>query len=193
MRQLLASVICAAVVAAPATAWSWQSMDPYGPAAHREALAELNFLDGEWVGEAIVTGQGGQTTVLAHTERVGPMLGGSVKLVEGRGYDADGAVAFNAMAVLSWDDAAGGYRMHSWTQGRSGAFDLTRTDDGFEWELPAGPNAVVRYVAVVDDDTWRQTGHYVAAGMEPVRIFEMNLRRVGDSDWPAGGAVDPTR
>ena len=193
MRQLLASVICAVAIAVPATAGAWQTIDPYGPASHRDAISELSFLDGEWVGEARSTGQDGQTTVFTQTERVGSMLGGAVKIIEGRGYDADGATVFNAFAVVSWDQAAGGYRMHSWAQGRSGTFNLVRTDDGFQWVLPAGPNAVVRYVAVVDEGRWRQTGDYVAPGMDPVRIFEMDLRRIGDTDWPAGGAVDPGR
>ena len=29
-------------------------------------------------------------------------------------------------------------------------------------------------------------------GKEPVRFFEMNLKRVGDTTWPAGGAIGPT-
>jgi len=27
------------------------------------------------------------------------------------------------------------------------------------------------------------------AGSEPVRFFEMNLTRVGDTDWPAANAI----
>ena len=26
-------------------------------------------------------------------------------------------------------------------------------------------------------------------GKEPVRFMELNLERIGDTDWPAGGAV----
>jgi len=28
-------------------------------------------------------------------------------------------------------------------------------------------------------------------GKEPVRFFEANLKRVGDTNWPAAGAVGP--
>jgi hypothetical protein len=34
-----------------------------------------------------------------------------------------------------------------------------------------------------------ETGEHIVARNEPVRVFEMTLRRVGDSDWSAGGAV----
>ena len=31
----------------------------------------------------------------------------------------------------------------------------------------------------------------IAAGQPPVRFFETKLARIGDSDWPAAGAVPP--
>jgi hypothetical protein len=29
------------------------------------------------------------------------------------------------------------------------------------------------------------------SGKDPVRLFEMNLKRVGGTDWPAAGAISP--
>lgn len=33
----------------------------------------------------------------------------------------------------------------------------------------------------------------IALGKEPVRFFETTLKRVGDTDWPAAGAMAPKR
>ena len=70
------------------------------------------------------------------------MLGGSIKVIEGRGYAADGSTQFNAMAVVSWNEREGRYNFRSWANGFSGDYKFERTEDGFRWETPAGPNAV---------------------------------------------------
>jgi hypothetical protein len=62
--------------------------------------------------------------------------------------------------------------------------------DGFVWEIPAGP-MIIRYTAVIKDGAWREVGDRIVPGKDPVRFFEMNLRCVGDTDWPAAGAISP--
>ena len=42
------------------------------------------------------------------------------------------------------------------------------------------------------DDTYvAEPGVGHLAGREPVRVFDMRLKRIGDTDWPAAGAVSP--
>ena len=65
------------------------------------------------------------------------------------------------------------------------------TGDGYRWEIPLGPAGTIRYVATVKDGVLHEVGDRVVAGREPLRIFEMTLRRVGDVDWPAAGAIAP--
>lgn len=175
----------------PGVAAAQPHQAPAGSEAQRAAIDALDFLDGEWRGEAVLFGPGGTRTSLVQTERVGDLLGGWVKVIEGRGYADDGSTAFNAMAVISWDEAAGRYGFRSWSQGRSGDFRFEPGDDGFRWEVPAGPGAVMRYTATVRDGVWHEVGDYVREGAEPVRSLEMTLRRVGDTAWPAGDAVVP--
>lgn len=67
-------------------------------------------MDGVWRGDGWTVLGNGQKHSVTQTERIGPFLGGSVKVIEGRGY-------------------------------------------------------------------------------EPVRFFEMNLTRVGDTDWPGAGPI----
>lgn len=157
--------------------------------AQREAMAKLSWMDGTWRGSAWALLPGGEKVTLTQTERVGPMLSGSIRVVEGRGYDKAGKTVFNAMAVLSYNAATSTYHMHSNADGRSGNFVVTPTPDGFVWEIPSGP-ATVRYTAVVKDGTWQESGEVMMPGKPPLRIFEMTLTRLGDSTWPAAGAVN---
>lgn len=157
-------------------------------AAQREAIAKLGFMDGVWRGTAWTILPSGDKHTLTQTERVGPFLGGSVKVIEGRGYEADGGVGFNAFAIISFEPGKGSYSMRSYAQGNVGDFMLTLTTDGYIWEIPAGP-MTIRYTAVVKEDVWMEVGDQIVAGKDPIRFFEMNLKRIADTDWPAAGAV----
>lgn len=191
MKPFASLTLAAVLLAAPVAAQAQVPASPDGTEAQRAAIHRLDRLDGEWRGEAVINGPAG-TMTLTQTERVGSMLGGSIKVIEGRGYAADGSTQFNAMATVSWDARAGRYGFRSHAQGYSGDYLFEATEDGFRWETPAGPNAKIEYVAVVRDGTWHEVGTYVAEGQPPRQMIEMRLTRVGDTDWPAGGAVDPT-
>ncbi len=190
MPLMLSAITAAILIAAPVTASAQVPVQPAGSAAQRETVGALDFLDGEWRGEAVIHGPGGNET-LTQTERVGSLLGGSIKVIEGRGYAADGSTVFNAMAVLSWDEREGRYRFRSWANGFSGDYRFERTDDGFRWETPAGPNARIEYVATIRDGTWHEVGTFIMEGQPPRQMIDMRLTRIGDTDWPADGAVSP--
>ena len=49
----------------------------------------------------------------------------------------------------------------------------------------------IRYTAVIKNGGWQEVGDRIFPGRDPVRFFEMNLKRVGDNDWPAAGAIPP--
>ena len=187
MVKLTACAVCLALVAAPAAA-----QNLYDPAvrvsAQREAMSRLAFMDGVWRGPAWSVTPAGRRE-LVQTERIGAFLDGSIRVIEGRGYLADGTVGFNALGVISFDPQSRSYRMNSWAMGFAGEFPLTLTETGYVWEVPAGPGATTRYTATIRDGSWREVGERIVAGAAPVQIFEMNLRRVGDTTWPAGDPV----
>lgn len=160
-------------------------------ASQREAMKPLAMMDGVWRGPAWTILPSGEKHNITQTERIGPFLDGSVKVLEGRGYDtASGKVTFNAFGTISYNPTMKAYSLHSYAQGQVGDFVLTPTADGYIWEIPAGP-MTIRYTAVIKDGAWREVGDRIMQGKEPVRFFEMNLKRVGDTDWPAGGAISP--
>lgn len=153
------------------------------------AMAKLGFMRGEWRGPASGVTPAGQHYEVTQTERMGPMLGGDIVVIEGRGYRQDGTTGFNAFAVVSYNPQRDKYELRSYAQGYAGTFDLDLTAEGYVWQVPAGPDAVMRFTATVKDNHWREVGEYVAPGKPPMKSFEMNLDRVGETDWPLGSPV----
>ena len=156
--------------------------------AQKEAMAKLAMLDGVWRGPAWSDIAPGHRENVTQTERVGPFLDGTVKVVEGRAYAKDGSVPFNAFAVISYNPATQKYSIRTYSGGRQGDYPLTLTAEGFDWEIPAGP-MTIKYKATIKDGVWHEVGYQVMPGKEPVQFMEMTVRRVSDTTWPAGNPV----
>lgn len=179
------AAVCAALSSA-GSAWAQGPVpDPARITAQAEAMRPLAWMDGVWRGRAwYATPEGRQEMI--HTERVGPMLAGSLKVIEGLSYAPDGTTTagFNALAVISHDPERGAV-MRSYAQGRVGDFPLTLRPDGWSWA--AGP---VRYATVFKDGVWTEDGAFTPpGGGAPRPVFHMELRRVSATDWPAAGTV----
>ena len=159
-------------------------------AAQKEALKAFSMMDGVWRGPAWTDTESGRHEV-TQTERIGPFLDGSVKVLEGRGYNGDGSVGFNAFGVLYYDVRTKKYALRSWAQGSTGDFAFQPTADGYVWEVPAGPNARIRYTAHITATTYHEIGERIVGDGQPVQMFDMNLKRVGDSKWPGEGTIPP--
>ncbi|MEA3040119.1 MAG: hypothetical protein QOE79_2632 [Sphingomonadales bacterium] len=157
-------------------------------ASEREAMGKLAMLDGAWRGTAWTITPRGKVEVV-HTERVGLMLAGTVRMIEGRSYLPNGTIPFVALGIISFNPGNGSYRMRSYAQGMAGDFAMTVNPDGYAWEVPAGPGAVIRYRATVANGAWKEVGFRVAGSDPPVQIFEMNLKRIGDTRFPVGEPV----
>ena len=191
IRTTIAALSVAAVALSGSVASGQGRPDPAALiSAQRDALKRFAYMDGVWRGPAWTILASGQRHDITQTERIGPFLDGSVKVMEGRGYESDGRVGFNAFAVLSYQIDKKAYVLHSYAQGLAGDFTLTPTADGYVWEIPVGP-MTIRYTATIGNNTWREVGDYVTPGKDPVRFFEMNLKRVGDTKWPGDGAISP--
>ena len=190
MREVLRIFpLLAALGLAPA--WGQAQYDPAALiAAQREAMKVFAAMDGVWRGPAWSLLPSGEKRTVTQTERIGPFLDGSVKVIEGRGYRDDGAVGFNAFGIISYDPAKRTYSLRSYAMGHSGDFAFKPTPDGYAWEIAMGP-ATIRYTATIKDNTLHEVGERIVADKEPVRIFEMNLTRVGDTAWPAADPIAP--
>ncbi len=191
MRRILLTVVLA-ILSGGAALTAYGQMGRPDPAtliaAQKEAMTKLAVMDGVWRGTAWTILASGEKHTITQTERIGLFLDGSVRVVEGRGYDKDGKVSFNAFGTISYDPAQKAYRFHSYAMGQAGDFEFAPTDDGYTWDIPAGPSTI-RYTAVIKDGTLREVGDRIMPGKDPVRFFEMDLKRIGDTKWPAEGAI----
>jgi hypothetical protein len=179
-----ATAAAAEPAAAPGGPW-----DPeVRMAAQREAMKALAFLDGEWRGTASSDEIAGE---MRHTERVGTLLDGTIRLIEGRAYDSSGQTRFNAFAIISYDPVKRAYSLRTHSTGFAGDHPLTVRADGFSWSHSAGPGATVRYTATVKNGEWHEVGERVVGNVPPVKTVELRVRRTGASKWPRAGAVAP--
>jgi hypothetical protein len=191
MRALPVFVLTATLAAMAAPALAQSPPDPAARIAKQQAaMKALSWMDGVWRGPAVTTRPGGQKLTFTQTERSGPLLGGAVHVVEGRGYNADGSTGFNALGIISYDPDKDAYSMRSYAMGQAGDFPLTVTPNGAIWTIAAGP-ATIRYTITAKDGVWHEVGERVVEGQAPVQFFEMTLKRIGDSSWPAAGAIPP--
>lgn len=159
-------------------------------AAQQQAMHKLSFMDGVWRGTASTVLPNGEKHQVTQTERIGPLLDGGIKVIEGRGYDADGKTVFNAFGTISFNQSTNAYTMRSYAQGFVGDYVLTPNADGFTWEIPAGP-MTIRYTTVIKDGIWKEIGDRIMPNQAPIRFFEMELKRIADTSWPAGDVVSP--
>jgi hypothetical protein len=102
-------------------------------------MARLSFMRGTWAGPASGTSADGRSFRVWQTERMGPLLGGDVVVVEGRGYRDDDSTGFNALGIISYELRTGQYEIRSYAMGHAGTFPLIPTENGCRWTVPAGP------------------------------------------------------
>jgi hypothetical protein len=191
MRPCTVLVLTLALAASGGAALAQTPPNPAARIAQqKEAMKALAWMDGVWRGPAVTTGPGGRRIEVTQTERSGPLLDGSVHVVEGRAYNADGSTGFNALGIISYDPDAKAYSMRSYAMGHAGDFPLTVTPTGAVWTIPAGP-ATIRYTITAKDGVWHEVGERMVPGQPGQPFFEMTLKRVGDSSWPAAGAIAP--
>src|SRR5689334_4691855 len=120
MKAMLAAALAAASICC-AHAQHMPDVDQL-QAAQREAMKPLKIIDGVWRGPAWALGRDGTRHELTQTERIGSFLDGTVKVIEGRGYEKDGRVGFNALGIVYFDAQKRAYGFRSWALGRGGEF-----------------------------------------------------------------------
>jgi hypothetical protein len=191
VQRRLASILLVLAVLLPPVVSAQGMQDPAKLIAlQRDAMTPLDYMNGVWRGPAWSLLPSGEKHDVTQTERIGPFLDGSVKVIEGRGYGKEGKVTFNAFGTISFDPNTKTYTFHSYAMGHVGDFVFSPVLGGYTWEIPMGPTKI-RYTAMIKDGKWNEVGDLIDPGKDPVRIFEMNLVRVGDTDWPASGAIPP--
>jgi len=146
-------------------------------AVQREAMKKLDFLVGKWSGDALVRRDGGEPIKLNQAEEVQFKMDGLVMAIEGAGRNSNGETVFQALATISYDDAASTYRFRAYNDGRHLDTELSVVPNGFAWSFPAGPAKVINTMRLNDNGEWAETTQRILGASEPRPLVEMLLRR----------------
>ena len=163
--------------AAPAA----QAQRPRGPdlAAQRAAMERLAPLVGDWQGQANVLFPVQRTVFQCeHVERD---MHGLLLVIHGTGHataERTGDPIFNAMAVISYDDARQIYEFRAYNDGRAVTAEARFLPDGkLQWQMNFAP-VLIRYTITLGANSWNEIGEMSRDnGATWTRTIEMNLTR----------------
>lgn len=143
--------------------------------AQREAMKKLSFLAGHWSGPVSISRGPGEAPKLTQAENVAYKLDGLILLIEGQSTGSDGKVQFQALATVSYDDAAHLYRFRAYNDGRYIDTELTVQPDGFAWGFDAGPAKIRNTMHLTPKGEWQETTDVTFGANPPRRSVEMLL------------------
>ena len=154
------------------------------PAFAADEMKKLDFLVGEWKGEAWYQLGPKREYALQH-ETITPRAGGAALLIEGLGLrkkedGTAGEVVHDALAMLAWDDQAKKYRFSTAVSGRGAAepaFEVTGPNKAV-WAMDV-PQGKMRYtISLTEKGEWFEVGEFSRDGEKWMKFFEMTLTKV---------------
>jgi Protein of unknown function (DUF1579) len=161
---------------------------PAPPSTQLDAMKKLDWMVGQWKGEARIEFAPGQQRTLTQTETVQSKLGGLVLLIEGAGTmklpgREEEVPVFGALTVVSYDGKAKRYCWLAHTSGGEFTDAETKLTDGaFEWKFRAVQAGEFRYTfRRTGAGEWHEIGERSSDGKSWQKFFEMTLRRVNEA------------
>lgn len=144
-----------------------------------EALSHLRFMEGTWKGVGwIQTGDKKQS--FHETETVTSKLSGSAMQIEayGTAFEDSSSIINNALGVISFNPANKNYRLRIFQSDGSFAEAEARllSSSTFEFRLKY-PGGFMKYIIIVNNDNWKESGYRSTDGKGWTQTFEMELTR----------------
>jgi hypothetical protein len=149
--------------------------------AQRAAMKRLDFLVGEWSGQASAARGPGVVVELEQSEVAQFKLDGLVLMIEGVGRTkSDGKLALQALGLISFDDASDGYRMRAYNDGRWLETDVTLLEDGkgLSWGFFLGEISTKSVLRINDKGEWTELAEITIGARPPQKLMELVVRRV---------------
>ncbi len=149
--------------------------------AQRAAMKKLEFLIGEWSGEASVLRGPGQFVDMAQTESAQFKLDGLLLMIEGVGRaKTDGRVALQALGLISFDDDAGTYRMRAFNDGRwlETEVKLAEGEGSISWGFALGEFKTSTVLRINDKGEWTELGQLTIGDRAPQKMMELRVSRM---------------
>lgn len=188
LRTTIVAAVCL-LFAAPVSGQDPRSSETIAAlGAKRAAMTKLLLYDGVYTGTWTSFPLGGGRSLGGTTvHRVGPFLGGTVKLMEGRNYLVDGAMVFNGMMILSFDARTGKYPLRIYANDRVIDTEAVMNSGGYYFDVPTPAQSSFRRINIfVTARQWNERVDFHDGNKPAVKEAELILNRVGESDWPLG-------
>lgn len=148
--------------------------------AQREAMRRLAFLVGTWSGEARAVRPGGAVSPLAWTEAVQFKLGGLLLEIEATGRaQPDGNPVAQALGIVSYDDAAGVYRLRAFNDGRYMESDMTLDEASRElrWGFVVGAVSARSVLRIDRRGDWIEHHEITIGSRPPQTLMDVRVSR----------------
>ncbi len=149
--------------------------------AQKAAMKKLDFLAGDWSGEATVLQETGQFAELAQTESAHFKLDGLVLMIEGVGRDkTDGKLVLQALGLISFDDEIGTYKMRAFNNGRwlETEVKLAGSGNSISWGFELGVFKTNTVLRVDENAEWTEHGELTIGDRPPQKMMDLKVRRV---------------
>jgi hypothetical protein len=149
--------------------------------AQRAAMKKLDFLVGEWSGQASAARGPGIVVELEQSEVAQYKLDGLVLMIEGVGRTkSDGKLALQALGLISFDDASGAYRMRAYNDGRWLETDVKLLEDGkgLSWGFSFGEISTKSVLRINDKGEWTELAEITVGARAPQKLMELVVRRI---------------
>jgi hypothetical protein len=148
--------------------------------AQRTAMKKLEFLVGDWSGEATVLRGPGQFAEMAQTESAQFKLDRLVLMIEGAGRTKiDGKPALQALGLISFDDETGTYKMRAFNDGRWLETDVKLADSGksISWGFAMGAFKTTTVLRINESGEWTEHGELLINDRPPQKLMDLKVRR----------------
>lgn len=143
-----------------------------------DGMKSLDWMIGEWKGEASVRTGPGEPMAITQTEKVTARAGGKVLFVEGLGRDKAGEVVHDAIALISWDAAKKTHRFIGHVADKESVDTTLDTIAPTTLVWRTGGGKVRFTIRLTEDGKWNEIGEYSPDGTKWLKFFEMNLTKV---------------
>lgn len=144
-------------------------------------MKKLEFLVGEWSGEATVLRGPGLFVDMAQTESAQFKLDGLVLMVEGVGRaKTDGKVSLQALGLISFDDETGTYKMRAFNDGRwlDTEVKIGTGGNSISWGFTIGTFKTATVLRINEAGEWTEHGEITIGERPPQKMMDLKVRRV---------------
>src|SRR5215469_17995784 len=147
----------------------------------RAAMKKLAFLAGKWLGEARLLRGPGEPVVLVQTEEARFKLDGLILEIEGIGRTKpDNKPVLQALAIISFDDETGTYRMRAFNDGRFLETDVKLLEDGksLTWGFALGQIRTNSVLRINERGEWTELAEITIDSQPARQLLELTVKRL---------------